>query len=209
MEALFENLIGSSDQVNTLLCYVMVCGLLLLSGLGLPIPEDIPLLAGGVMCQQELASLPVMIGLTFCFVLGADLMLFGLGCRYGRHVPRLPIVCHYLTKVRMAKAERFFAIHGGKTLLAARFLPGIRATVWFCAGACRIQFWKMLLYDGLAAVLSVPTLVLLGYFGAQQVEKAEHWARLGRVAILVVVVAAVVPLVTYKVFRRRKVVVPG
>ena len=209
METLFENLIAAGDQFGTLLCYVIVCGLLLISGLGLPIPEDIPLLAGGVMCQQELTELPLMIGLTFCFVLGADLMLFWLGRRYGRHVPRLPIICRYLTEARMAKAEQFFATHGGKTLLIARFLPGIRATVWFCAGACRIQFWKMLLCDGLAAAVSVPAIVLLGFFGAQQLEKVEHWARLGHIAILAAVVIAAGSLVTYRVIRRRKVVAPG
>mgnify|MGYP003303698343 CR=1 FL=1 len=200
----FLTAIAQSLSWGDVLCYVIVCGLLLASGLGLPMPEDIPLLAGGILCHHGHASLIPMIILTFLFVLGADLMIFFLGRRYGHHVPRLPLLRYYLTEKRMVKAEGYFQRHGGKTLIAARFLPAVRAAVWFTAGACKISFWKMLLCDGIAALLSVPTLVLLGFFGADQFEKARQWAGIGQFAIVLCIVVIIGAILVFRMMRRKR-----
>lgn len=52
-------------------------------------------------------------------------------------------------------------------LFVARFLPGLRSPIFLTAGMTRrIPFWRFLLLDGLAALISVPVWVYLGYFGA-------------------------------------------
>ncbi len=106
--------------------YVVVLGLILLSGLGLPIPEDIPLILAGYLCYpgHGYADPWVLFPLTFLAVVGADVMVFVLGRRYGHHVPKLPLMRRFLTEKRLARTERLLHTHGGKFLFVARFMPG-------------------------------------------------------------------------------------
>jgi membrane protein DedA with SNARE-associated domain len=45
-----------------------------------------------------------------------------------------------------------------------RFLPGLRAPIFFTAGSTRVKFWKFFCLDGLAALVSVPFFVWLGHW---------------------------------------------
>lgn len=185
--------------------YPLIVMVLLASGCGLPLPEDIPLLATGYLCSlnQERGDLWVMLPIVFASVLGADCFLYLLGRRYGHHVPRLPLLRRYLSETRLARAERAFHEHGGKTLFTARFVPGLRAPCFFTAGVFKIPFWKMLVFDGAAALISVPAIVLIGYFFAGHLESAAEWMRDAKLAAAVVIVG-VVALVAYRRYRRRR-----
>lgn len=182
--------------------YLGVVVALLLSGFGLPLPEDVPLLIAGYLCATGAAELWIMLPMTFLAVLGADFTLYALGRRWGHHVPRLLVFGRFLDARHLRKAELAFCAHGGKTLFLARFLPGLRAATFFTAGIFRIPFWKMAAFDGAAAVLSVPTLVMLGWFFAGHFDELRKWSRGGQWLAAGLLVAAVV----FGVFwhRRRK-----
>ncbi|MCC7406899.1 MAG: DedA family protein [Phycisphaeraceae bacterium] len=179
------------EQFLTHFSYAGILLVLLISGLGVPLPEDLPLLIAGALCAQGVASLELMLPLVFAAVVGADLMIYALGRRFGRHVPKLPMFRRFLDEAHLQKADRAFEKHGGKTLLVARFLPGVRTAVFFSAGACRIPWWKMLVFDGGAAMVSVPLLVMLGYFFANNIDVVRDWAHDSQM-VLVVGVALIV-----------------
>lgn len=185
--------------------YIGVTAMLLTSGLGLPLPEDIPLLTGGYLCGIDRCRLQIMIPLTLGAVLLADSVIYLLGRRYGHHVPRLPLVRRYLTEKRLARAERAFHDHGGKTLFTARFLPGLRAPAFFTAGVFKIPFWKFLAIDGAAAFISVPVLVYAGYWGAARFDQVKRWAHDAQLALAVGIVIVVGLIITWKMRRRRKI----
>lgn len=171
--------------------YVVVLGMLMLSGLGLPIPEDIPLILAGYLCYHGYADPWVLFPLTFLAVLGADLMIFMLGRRYGHHVPKLPLMRRFLTEKRLGKTESLLHQHGGKFMIASRFLPGLRAAAIFTAGNFKLPYWKFLLYNGGAALVSVPTILGLAYYYADKLERVRVWIANGeRGAVLVIVLAA-------------------
>jgi membrane protein DedA with SNARE-associated domain len=161
------------------LAEIGVVAVLLLSGFGAPIPEDIPLLLAGFFCSEaggRLSHLSMMLPLTYAAVLGADLIVYGLGRRYGRHVVELPFLRRLLTTARLEIAEQTFHEHGGKTLAIARFLPGLRSAVFITAGIFRIPLWKMVAYDGGAALISVPLWVFFGYFFGEHIPQILHYA---------------------------------
>jgi membrane protein DedA with SNARE-associated domain len=184
--------------------YAGVLGILLASGLGLPLPEDIPLLVGGVLCHMGHAELWIMIPSCTIAVFAADVMLYVLGRRYGHHVNRLPLLSAYLTEPRLAAAEIAFHRHGGKTLFVGRFLPGVRTAVFFTAGVFKIPFWKMLVVDGLASLVSVPALILAGYYGAKKLQQVHDWLGIANVAILVTAALSVIGYVVWRRVRRRR-----
>lgn len=182
------------------LSYLALFTILVISGFGLPLPEDVPLLAAGYACYLGYGRIEIMIPVGLFSVMGSDLMVYGLGRRYGHHVPRLPILRRYLTAERLAAAQSAFHEHGGKTLFMARFMPGLRTPVFFSAGVFKIPWWKMVVFDGGAALISVPTLVLLGYFFGARMDDLKKW--LGRVEAVVMV--AVVLVVAWLAWRWRK-----
>ncbi|MCE9589155.1 MAG: DedA family protein [Planctomycetes bacterium] len=188
---------------NTSYPYAIVALILLASGFGAPIPEDIPLILGGYLCYEGIgdANIYVMLPVTFGAVIGADLIIFYLGRRYGQHIPRIPVIRRFLTPDRLAKATESFHKHGGKTIFIGRFLPGLRAPIFFTAGSFGIPAWKFLLSDGVAALISVPVLVLAGFFFGEYIHKVRVIAGRAEIAIVVVIVIAIAGVFWYR--RRR------
>lgn len=176
---------------------------LLASGAGLPIPEDIPLITAGYLCAQGYANIYVMVPLTFFTVLGSDYILYLIGRKYGRHVPNLPLFRRFLTPKRLAKAEMAFHTHGGKTLFTSRFVPGVRAAVFFTAGVFKIPTWKLLLFDGAAALISVPVLVLAGWYFAGHLDKVKEAAFATQLSVGTCV-AVIACIFFYIKWRKRK-----
>jgi membrane protein DedA with SNARE-associated domain len=151
--------------------YLGVVVVLLLGGMGVPIPEDVPLLVSGYLCHLGTADIALMLPLALAAVVGGDFIMFGLGRRFGDRLFRIRWLGKILTEQRIEQASQMFVRYGGRALFVGRFLPGLRACVFFSAGALRVPAWKMLVYDGSAALISVPTLILLTYFGGGQIDR--------------------------------------
>ena len=166
--------------------YAGVIILLLLGGFGVPLPEDMPLIFGGYFCYKYPDSLNIWIMLAVCFsaVMAGDLIMYTLGRVWGDKVKTLPFLRRYLTPDRLEKARLKFHEHGGKTLFIARFLPGLRTATFFSAGVFRIPAWKMIAFDGTAALLSVPALVLLPYYLGAYFDKLKDLLKESQLALI-------------------------
>ena len=189
--------------------YVGIFLVLLGSGFGVPIPEDLPLLLGGMMCSRTLAGdlginhlhLCIMVPLCFVAVVGGDLTIFFMGRHFGHHIPNLPIIRSFLTPRRLQRAEKAFHHHGGKALMVARFLPGLRMPTFFTAGAFRVAPWKMLACDGGAALVSVPAWISVGFLFGEYIHKIVLYFRwIGSAAALAVLLA----LAGYVIYRKMR-----
>ncbi len=184
--------------------YVVVLGLLLLSGFGLPIPEDIPLILAGYLTFYGYADPWLLFPLTFLAVLSADMIVFMLGRKYGHHVPKMPLMRRFLTEKRLANTERLLHEHGGKFMFAVRFLPGLRAPAIFTAGNFKIPYWKFLLYDGGAALISVPVILGLAYYFAEHLEQVRIWVANGEKGVIAVILVAAVVFIGVKMVVNRR-----
>jgi membrane protein DedA with SNARE-associated domain len=71
---------------------------------------------------------------------------------------------------RRQKVERHFAQHGNLTVLAGRFMPGLRSLVFGMAGMSRMTYLRFLILDGLAALVSVPLFIIVGYRFADKLD---------------------------------------
>lgn len=148
--------------------YVLVFTVLLLCGLGIPIPEDITLFVAGFLSYYGLAEVDKMILVSLAGVLLGDGMIFFLGRKYGRHITELWPFRKFLDKKRLDEVAEKFQTRGNKLLFAARFMPGFRAPIYFSAGTLHVPFRIFLFYDGIAALISVPAIVYTVYaFGDQ------------------------------------------
>ncbi|GLQ98518.1 DedA family protein [Dyella mobilis] len=161
--------------------YAAVFIALLLCGAGIPLPEDITLVAGGVIAGLGYANVHTMAAVTMVGVLLGDAAMFLLGHHFGEHMLQWKPIALLMPPRRYAKMQEKFERYGNRLMFFARFLPGMRTAVYITAGAThRVSFWRFLLLDGTAALISVPFWVYLGYFGADRREWLTTWIHRGQ-----------------------------
>jgi membrane protein DedA with SNARE-associated domain len=184
--------------------------ILLLCGFGLPIPEDISLIAAGYLSWKTFDPDPapklyVHLAFAVCLVavLAGDTIAFFFGRRYGRRVLASNLARRYFTPKRQLRVRAYFRKFGSKVVLVGRFTPGLRFTIFFTAGTLHVRPAVFFIYDFMAAAFSVPVLVYLAYFFGEQIDKVIRYVRNAEHGILVAIVIAAV-VVTVKLMRRRK-----
>lgn len=184
--------------------YIAVFMALLLCGAGLPLPEDITLVAGGVIAGLGYANVHVMVGITMVGVLAGDAGMFLAGHHYGVHMLQWRPIAWLMPPHRYAKMQDKFVRYGNRLMFFARFLPGMRTAVYITAGAShRVSFWRFLLLDGLAALISVPLWVYLGYLGADRHAWLVMWIHRGQ-GSLWIIGGAIVLIALALWWRRRR-----
>ncbi len=158
-----ERLLFYLTNLSTNIAYLVIFGILMACGIGLPLPEDIPLIATGYLIWDGTMSWVPALIVTIGGVLIGDTFLFFLGRKVGKRILRQHKFQTLFPPHRVRRAAAYFRKYGDKLVFFARFVAGLRAVVFFMAGAMKVRYTRFLLLDGLAALLSVPAWVALGY----------------------------------------------
>jgi membrane protein DedA with SNARE-associated domain len=137
---------------------------LILCGLGLPIPEDVVLVTAGALGQMDGREWTDVALLMYAGVMLGDSTIFLAGRYYGAKLRGARWFQRYFSEKKQTKVENLFDRYHSWVLFVGRFLPGLRAPIFFTAGSTRVKFWKFFLFDGLAALISVPFFVWLGHW---------------------------------------------
>ncbi|WP_025324097.1 VTT domain-containing protein [Deferrisoma camini] len=165
--------------------------LLVLTGLGLPVPEDVILLAAGAVVSWGRTGYYPIVGAALLGVLVGDLLLFLLGRRYGPNVLKHRPFRYLASPRRMDRARDMLARRGAGAVFLARFVAGVRFAVFFVAGASGMNAATFVLLDLTGAVLSVPLVVLVGYVFGSNLEEALGFLHAHRWQVLAAAVGLV------------------
>ena len=171
--------------------YFGILAALLLGSLGAPIPEEMPIVAAGILSHEGLARWWLALPVCVLGVLSGDMVLYWAGRRWGERVLGWRVVRLVLTPPRAERLEAAYREHAMKTVAMARHVAGLRAAAFLTAGIARVPFWKFILADAAAATVSVPLAFGLAYFFTHQigailadVHRVERWLALaGLVAV--------------------------
>ena len=176
--------------------YAGILGALLLGSLGVPVPEEMPIAAAGILSHEGLARWWLALPMCLLGVLSGDVVLYWTGRRWGERILRWRMVQWVLTAPRAEVLKEAYRQHALKTVVTARHVAGLRAAAFLTAGMARVPFWKFILADAGAATVSVPFVFALAYFFTDQinailadVHRVERWAAL---AVLIVLAGGVV-----------------
>jgi membrane protein DedA with SNARE-associated domain len=191
-----------TEQLIGQLGYVGIALILILGGLGLPVPEEAPIILAAVLSRNAKLHGPLALASCLIGVLLGDLVVYFLGFFYGEKVLSLPLTRRLLTRQREAQIKGYFHRHGFKILVSGRFVPGFRTAAYLTAGILKLPTLKLILTDLVAASLTTFLMFGLGYAFADQIQsgirEVQQW-----VTVIVAVAVAVWLLVRYDKARRR------
>jgi len=182
---------------------------LLLCGLGFPIPEDIVLITAGALGVIDGRSWLYVTLFMYAGVMLGDSITFFVGRFLGWKILRTCWCQRLFSPPKQARVQTLFHRYGSTVLFVGRFLPGLRAPIFFTAGSLHVSFLKFLLYDGLAALVSVPIFVWLGHwlwtrFHDDIAEFNKALAKTQHATLYVVgAIIIAVLIVAWRVYRKR------
>jgi membrane protein DedA with SNARE-associated domain len=163
--------------------YLGVFLVLFAAGLGVPIPEEVPVLASGVLAHEGVVRWWLMLPLCVLGVLAGDVTLYWVGHHWGERVLAWRWVRFLLSREREEALKAAYRRHGVKIVFTARHVMGLRAAAFLTAGIAQVPFGRFLLADAAAAMLGVPVAFGLAFFFTDQlqqiltgVHRIERWA---------------------------------
>ena len=171
--------------------YLGILAALLLGSLGVPIPEEMPIVAAGILSHEGLARWWLALPVCVLGVVSGDTVLYWAGRRWGERLLGWRVVHHVLTRARADWLQAAYREHAMKTVAMARHVTGLRAAAFLTAGIARVPFWKFILADAAAAAVSVPLAFGLAYFFTHQigailadVHRVERWLALAGLVVV-------------------------
>ncbi len=156
--------------------------------IGVPLPAVPALLAVGALAAHGRISIPLVLGAISAAALATDFAWYELGRRRGARV--LMRLCQLSLEPDscLRRAESIFARHGARSMLAAKFVPGLTTVMPPLAGVFAVPRVRFALYDLGGVLLWAGTWLALGYFFSDAIVLiAVRAAALGRMLGLVIV----------------------
>lgn len=163
------------DLLANLTGYPGLFAFCLVSGLLVPLPEDLSLLYAGMRIGSgEMAVVPTLV-VAMVGVTGRDVIAYAFGRFVGDQVLSIPWVRRLVGGQKVDLARRMVASHGVGAVLVGRFFVGLRAPVFLIAGASGVGFRKFLAVDLVGMLVAVPVVVWLGYVYGEPLAEDVLW----------------------------------
>jgi membrane-associated protein len=153
------------------------------------LPGDSLLFAAGALAGAGALEIRIVVPLLIAAAVSGD----NLNYVFGRYVG--PRVFHegnrFFKREYLQRTHDFYARHGGKTLVLARFVPIVRTFAPFVAGIGRMRYPVFLAFSVAGGAFWVCLFALLGYFFGSLPVVKENFS----VAVLVIIALSLTPMV--------------
>src|ERR1700733_12867317 len=196
--------LGSLAPILNHYGYLAVAVLVLVEDFGIPVPGETILIAASLYAGAgKLNVVAVGVIAWVCAVIGDNIGFaighFGgrrLALKYGKYI--------FLTPKRLDKAEQFFEHHGGKIIVAARFIEGLRQANGIVAGITGMHWKRFIPFNALGAALWVGLWVSVGYLAGSHITTIYEQITRYSLYVLIALAVAVVALVVVRVRKHRR-----
>jgi membrane protein DedA with SNARE-associated domain len=181
--------------------YVVLFGWVLLEQLGLPIPAAPLLIAAGALARAGRMNLSFAVALAFIALILADLFWYSLGRYRGGRILKLLCRISLEPDSCVRRTENLFIRHGVRSLLVAKFIPGLNTAAPSLAGVFRMPVRRFLIFDSLGGLLWVVTVTSLGLIFSDQLEQISlRWGGW----LIAVLAGSLAAYVLWKFIQRRR-----
>jgi membrane-associated protein len=154
------------------------------------LPGDSLLFAAGMFSSLGSFNLYLLLFLLWLAAVLGDTLNYWIGYHLGDKVlrnPRIPI-----NQKHIDKTNEFYAKHGGKTIILARFIPIVRTFAPFVAGVGKMNYRKFLFYNIIGGFIWIFSFVLLGFFLGNILLVRENFS----IIIIVIILVSVIPIIS-------------
>jgi membrane protein DedA with SNARE-associated domain len=184
--------------------YLAVAAFVFLEDFGVPVPGETILIVAAVYAGTGRLSVFLVGLIGFIAAVAGDNVGFAIGHfggrplveRFGRYI--------FLTPERIDTATRFFERHGGKVVIVARFVEGLRQANGIIAGICGMHWARFLLFNMIGAALWVTAWTSIGYFSGSHIDTIYHDATRYSTYLAVAVGVLALFFLTRHLLRRRR-----
>lgn len=165
-----SSLVQSAGYIGLFLITFAESGLLI----GFFLPGDSLLFTAGFLASQGYLDIRLLAPLLFVAAVIGDSVGYAFGYRVGPRIFKKEdsLLFH---KENIARAQRFFEKHGGKTIILARFMPVIRTFAPILAGVGKMNYSQFVFYNIAGSLLWAVGLSLLGYFLGQAIPNVDRY----------------------------------
>jgi membrane protein DedA with SNARE-associated domain len=180
-----------ADVLNAILEHgslLVVMLALIIAGFGVPIPEDIMLVAAGVLVARgECTFAEALLACTIGVFVG-DTSIFLLARRYGHRLLEVRPFRWIFTEARKQKTLELFQRHGHVIVFMGRHMAGLRMPIFAMAGIYGVKLRTFWLYDGLGLLVSAPAVIGIGYYFAKNLPRIMELLQRVEVVIVLAVI---------------------
>lgn len=196
---MIEWLLGLEGVIIYVILFLSLVG----GAFGAPIPEDLPLVIGGVLINRGTANMHLVFLVCYTAIILGDLIIFLIGRRFGPSLFSKPWVKKRMPPARIRKMKLDLEKRSLLMIFLARHLFYLRTITFLACGAVKMRIERFLIADACAAMVSVPFMLALGYFAAEQFQRALTIFK--RVEYVLLVLTVILVGWLFYRYRRRKV----
>lgn len=172
--------------------------------IGLPLPSAPLLLATGALVFHGKLNVVLSTGLAVVASLLADTLWYQAGRTRGFSL------LSFLCKISLdrnsciRKAKDFHSRYGAKSLLVAKFIPGVNTVAPPLAGIFRMNVLRFLFLDGLGTLVWVCTFIGLGFLFSEQLEQIVLYAMALSRNLAAIMIGSLVAYIFWKYVQRQR-----
>jgi membrane protein DedA with SNARE-associated domain len=160
--------------------YVLLLGWVFVEQIGLPIPSVPLLLAAGALAGAGRMNIVAALLVTMFAALCADSFWYQLGRIKGIAILQLLCKISLEPDSCVRRTEGVFSRQGSRSLVFAKFLPGVGAVAPPLAGVFHMKMGRFLMFDSMGTLLWAGTFLGSGFVFSGQIEQiAAHLAYFG------------------------------
>jgi membrane protein DedA with SNARE-associated domain len=184
--------------------YLAVAGLVLVEDFGVPVPGETTLVLAAVYAGAGRLNVILVGVLAFFAAVIGDNIGYAIGHfggrrlveRYGRYV--------LLTPERLDKATSFFERHGGKIVVVARFIEGLRQANGIIAGITGMHWARFVLFNAIGAALWVTVWTSIGYLSGSHINSIYDTATRYSTYLAIAAGVLVLSYIAYRTIRHSR-----
>ena len=177
--------------------------LLLLSGLLLPVSEDLVVILGGMIAAHCVDSEKFPLFLFFMLWSGVLLSAwetYWIGRILGPKIFSLPVIHSFIKPKHINRAEQLIAKYGIFSFIVVRFFPGgVRNALFLTSGLTKMPFILFVGRDSIAVSLTTTILFFIGYiFEANFDQIFGNFERIDKIFLIIVFLLIIYLIYRYK-----------
>ena len=154
------------------------------------LPGDSLLFATGALAAIGSLNIFFVLALLAVAAILGDTVNYWIGHFFGQKIidnPNIP----FINQKHIDKTNEFYAKHGGKTIVLARFVPIVRTFAPFVAGVGKMNYKKFIEYNIIGGVIWVCAFTLAGFFFGNIPAVKENFT----IAVFVIILISIVPMI--------------